>query len=218
MRRLTPIALALALTITLAGCGSSGTHYSYQDVTVTIAPNVASIPVNATQQFTTTTTNAPNFPVWFATGATISPAGLFTAPATPPIYSQDTITAGAVQGTATVTAFVSNDPNNFLSDASATQSIIITAPSVTAGIAPATATVALGTTQQFTAYAVGNTNLAYTLQVGGVTGGNTSLGTITATGLYTAPATMPMTGSTVTITVISQADTTKSASASVTLH
>jgi hypothetical protein len=36
--------------------------------------------------------------------------------------------------------------------------------------------------------------------------------------LYTAPAAMPMTGNTVTITVISQADPTKTQTAIVTLH
>jgi hypothetical protein len=217
MRRFGPVSLVLALITALAGCGS-GSNFSYQNVTVTISPNVASLPVNGTQQFSTTTTNAPNLPIWFSSGGSISSAGLFTAPSTPPVYTQDSITAGAIQGTATVTAYVENSLTNVLSAATATQSIVITAPSVTTGITPATITVHLGTTQQFTPYAVGNANNAYTLQVGGVTGGSTSLGTISATGLYTAPATMPMTGSTVTITVISQADPTKSATATITLQ
>ena len=50
----------------------------------------------------------------------------------------------------------------------------ITAPSVTVGLSPATASVALGGTQQFIGYAVGNVNNALTWQVNGVTGGSTS--------------------------------------------
>ncbi len=100
--------------------------------------------------------------------------------------------------------------------------IVITAASVTTGISPLTASVALNGTQQFNGYAVGNTNNGVTWQVNGVTGGSTAAGTITtsstAGGLYTAPAAMPMTGKTVTITAISQADPTKTASAVVTLR
>jgi hypothetical protein len=52
--------------------------------------------------------------------------------------------------------------------------------------------------------------------VNGVTGGSAATGTITNAvtafyegGLYTAPTVMPMTGDTVTITMISQADPPK---------
>jgi hypothetical protein len=221
-----PIRLALlALTFALAGCGISlgggGMHYSYVDVTVTVSPSLTSLPVNATQQFTATVQNAPNDSFWSADVGTIPlEGGIYTAPATPPVYTQAEVAAGKLQGHDTVTAQVMYFPvslNNFMV-AYGSQSFIITAPSVTAGITPAAVTVPLGTTQQFTPYAVGSTNLAYTLQVGGVTGGSLSLGTIDATGLYTAPATMPMTGATVVITVISQADPTKSATATVTLQ
>jgi hypothetical protein len=62
-------------------------------------------------------------------------------------------------------------------------------PSVT--VSPATANVQEGSQQQFTS-TVSNTNdNAVTWQVNGVTGGNTSVGTISATGLYTAPPVIP---------------------------
>ena len=48
-------------TLVLTSCGS---RYSYQNVTVTISPQITSIPVNGTQVFTTTTTNAPNVPIF----------------------------------------------------------------------------------------------------------------------------------------------------------
>jgi hypothetical protein len=81
----------------------------------------------------------------------------------------------------------------------------------------ATASVHVVGTQQFTGYAVGSVNNALTWQVNGASGGGTATGTITTAGLDTAPAVLPMTGNTVTITAVSQADTTKSASSVVTL-
>lgn len=105
------------------------------------------------------------------------------------------------------------------------QTFVVTAPSVTVGLSPATATVALNATQQFTGYAVGNVNNALTWQVNGVTGGSTANSTIAplvngfpGVYLYTAPTAIPMTGDTVTLTAISQADPTKTASSTITLH
>jgi hypothetical protein len=93
------------------------------------------------------------------------------------------------------------------------------------GLSPLTTTVALGGTEQFLGYAVGNVSTALTWQVNGVTGGSAATGTISNTvtadyegGLYTAPTVMPMTGDTVTITMISQADPTKTMTATVTLQ
>jgi len=93
------------------------------------------------------------------------------------------------------------------------------------GLSPLTTTVPLGGTEQFLGYAVGNTNTGLTWQVNGVTGGSAATGTISNTvtadyegGLYTAPTVMPMTGNTVTITVISQADPTELLKATVELQ
>ena len=94
----------------------------------------------------------------------------------------------------------------------------ITAPTIAVGISPASAGVSLNAAQQFTGYAVGSVNNALTWQVDGVNGGSVAYGTITAAGLYTAPPILPMTGAGVTITVLSQADPTKSASALVNLQ
>jgi len=68
-------------------------------------------------------------------------------------------------------------------------------------------------------------NGAVTMQVNGTTGGSATYGTITPLPnavyfgeyTYTAPSTMPMTDNTVTITVISQADPTKSSNMTITL-
>src|ERR1700741_5150253 len=71
-------------------------------------------------------------------------------------------------------------------------------------------------TQQFTATVTGSTNMAVTWQVNSVTGGDSTHGTISTSGLYTAPSAVPSPAS-VTVTAIAQADSTKSASAAVTV-
>jgi hypothetical protein len=53
-------------------------------------------------------------------------------------------------------------------------------------------------------------------RVNGVAGGNSSVGTITTAGVYTAPASVPS-PSTVTVTVVPQAGGSSSAAASVTI-
>jgi hypothetical protein len=76
--------------------------------------------------------------------------------------------------------------------------------------------VEIGNTLQFTATVRNATNTAVTWQVNDVTGGNSTVGTISANGLYTAPAAVPDPNS-VTVKAVSQADTTKSATATVTI-
>jgi hypothetical protein len=83
-------------------------------------------------------------------------------------------------------------------------------------ISPTSATVAVGGTRQFTATVQNTSNTAVTWQVNGVAGGNATVGTISSSGLYTAPAVVPS-PATVTVTAVSQADATKSASAQVTI-
>ena len=83
-------------------------------------------------------------------------------------------------------------------------------------ISPVSATVGAGGTQQFTATVENTNNTAVTWQVSGVIGGNATVGTISSSGLYTAPAVVPN-PAIVTVTAVSQADPTKSASAQVTI-
>ncbi len=84
-------------------------------------------------------------------------------------------------------------------------------------VAPATAMVRLGNQQVFTDMVTGALNLSVTWTVNGVAGGNSTIGTITANGTYTAPLTLP-TPNTVTVTATSVEDPTKSSSATVTLE
>jgi chitodextrinase len=88
---------------------------------------------------------------------------------------------------------------------------------VQVGISPTTANVDIGTgTQTFLATVTNSSDTAVTWQVGGVAGGNATVGLITAAGVYSAPASIP-TPATVNVTAMSVADPTQQASAAVTL-
>jgi uncharacterized protein (DUF1800 family) len=78
-----------------------------------------------------------------------------------------------------------------------------TAPQI-AVLVTGSPTTRLGSTSQFSATVTGTSNTAVNWQVNGVTGGSATTGTITAAGLYTAPATMPS-STTITIAAVSQA-------------
>jgi hypothetical protein len=86
---------------------------------------------------------------------------------------------------------------------------------VTIAISPSTVTLPVSTSQQFSAPISNSTNTTITWQVNGATGGSATFGTISTSGLYTAPSSVPSTA--ITVTAISQADTTKTATASVTV-
>jgi hypothetical protein len=83
-------------------------------------------------------------------------------------------------------------------------------------ISPSVASVEAGDTQQFTATVTGTTNTAVTWSVNDVEGGDATVGTISPTGLYTAPAAVPS-PDTVSAKATSVADSAKSASAQVTI-
>src|SRR5579884_2969875 len=95
---------------------------------------------------------------------------------------------------------------------------------VSVSISPSTVTLATLATQQFTATVSGNANTAVTWEVNGVSGGNSTAGLISTTvlgtaneALFVAPTSVPS-PATVSVTAVSQADPTKSASATVTIE
>jgi YD repeat-containing protein len=127
---------------------------------------------------------------------------------------------------ATVTTATTNSLTTSVPPGALTGPITVTAPLGTAPspepfivlgtvtISP-TSTVLFPTqTQQFTATVGGTTTPAVTWSVDGVVGGNTAIGTISATGLYTAPATVPS-PQTLTVTATNTNDPTISDSATV---
>ena len=190
--------------------GGSGGSGGSTTVSIAISPTTATVTSGGTQQFQATVTGTTNTGVTWqvnqVTGGstqngTISTSGLYTAPTTD-VSLQVTVTAVSnADTTKTANATVTVNP------------VTLPPPTITVTISPTTATVGAGQTQQFAATVTGTTNTAVTWSVDGISGGNTTVGTVSITGLYTAPATAA--GHTVTATSV--ADTTKSASAAVTV-
>ncbi|HQR31679.1 MAG TPA: DUF1800 family protein [Blastocatellia bacterium] len=187
-------------TVTVSGSGTP-------TVSIGISPTSATVQTSATQQFTATVSGSANTSVTWqvnnvtggsATTGTITSAGLYTAPATIP-------------ASAVVVKAVSQA--NTTKSASATVTVTAPVNPITVSISPLSASLAVGATQQFTATVGGTANTAVTWQVNNTIGGDAANGTISATGLYTAPQTLPV--SSITVTAVSQADATKKASASI---
>lgn len=88
---------------------------------------------------------------------------------------------------------------------------------VTISISPTTHTMRLDQTKQFYVSVGNTTNKSVTWSVGGVVGGNTTVGTISTAGLYTPPAVLPA-GNSATVRVTSVANTTKFAEAVISLQ
>jgi hypothetical protein len=87
---------------------------------------------------------------------------------------------------------------------------------VAVAISPGYSQAALGQTLQFAATVTGSSNTAVIWQVNNATGGGASSGTISASGLYTPPAALPV-PAIATITAVSAADPAVSETGTVTL-
>src|SRR3984885_15362904 len=87
-----------------------------------------------------------------------------------------------------------------------------TAQGIKITVTPASTAVPVAGTKKFTASVANTPNTAVIWQVNGTTGGESTHGTIDATGLYSAPAAIPS-PATVIIAAISQAEPTKMAMA-----
>jgi len=173
-------------------------------VAVSVSPASASVTEGASRSFTASVTGTSNTAVtWSVDGVvngsvgagTITAAGVYTAP--------------SAAGVHTVTATSGADTTKH-----ANATVTVTAPTpVAVSISPGTATLNTGGTQQFNATVTGSTNTGVKWSVDDVAGGNGTVGTVSASGLYTAPA---IAGSH-KVTATSVADASKSASATVTV-
>ncbi|MGH9536103.1 MAG: hypothetical protein ACRD2E_14735, partial [Terriglobales bacterium] len=198
------LAAAFCLAV-LAGCGSDAPP----DPIITVTPAMARVQADiGVQAFVATVQNDPNpGVVWRVNGlvggssadGTISPKGVYSAPATVPAQNPVTVTA------------VSMDNPTVTADATVT----ITPP-VSVIVTPATATVPLKSQAQFTALVQNATNTGVTWAVNGVTGGAAATGTISTGGLYSAPQVYPGLAQ-ITITATSVADRKQSGAATVVL-
>jgi len=108
---------------------------------------------------------------------------------------------------------------------SSTSTSTVTPSAVRVTVQPATVNVSDFRTQQFTATVTGSSNTAVTWEVNKTAGGSQKFGFISSTGLYVAPSAVPTkidsqqntVTTTLTITAVSQADTTASGTSTVTV-
>ncbi|MGB9418585.1 MAG: hypothetical protein WCB58_19895 [Acidobacteriaceae bacterium] len=216
-RPLTYVILSTCFVLLLTACGINNPAFlSGGDAAVSITLTGAStVMLGGQSQYAATVTGGTNSTVtWSVNGVaggssaagSISAQGLYVAPASAPQSPNVTITA-----TSAATPTVSKS-----------LPVVLATPAKTTSEAPVAValdgatTVTLGTSSQYVAAVAGSTNTAVTWSVNGVAGGNTTVGSISATGLYSAPSTEPQT-SKVTITATSVADSSVSQSLAVAL-
>lgn len=163
-------------------------------ISIAISPISATLTSGETQQFRATVSNANNTAVtWTSSIGSVSSSGVFTAPSVTSA-TEATVTATSVaDSTQSATAEVAINPSN--------------APQITISISPTGATLTSGTTQQFTATVTNSSNTAVTWSA--------SIGAVSSAGIFTAPTVNTVTQMTVTATSV--ADTSKRASAAVTV-
>ena len=192
-------AVAMADTTKSATASVTVNPGSTSGVSVTISPTSAMLAIGTTQQFTANVTGTTNTAVtWSVDGTnggnsnvgTVDSSGLYVAPAT--------------AGSHTVVATSVADP---------TQTAGALVSTISLSVSPQSTTIAPSATAQFTATVLGTNNTAVTWSVDGISGGNSTVGTIGSDGLYTAPSTE----GTHTVTATSAALPSYSANATVTV-
>jgi len=208
-----PAQIPLPATVTVSAVAvvdpaiSASAVVTVVHVGVAVAPSSATLAVLNTQSFAATVTNTQNTAVTWtvngiaggnATVGTISSAGLYTAPAVIPSPA-----------TVTVTAVSAADPTQ-------SGSASVTIAPISVSVTPVIATLPVLGSEAFLATVLYSANTAVTWQVNGIPGGNASIGTVSTSGDYTAPASVPS-PATVTVTAVSVAQPSQSGSASVTV-
>ena len=197
-----------ATTTAPANANSGKCPVAAVPVAVSVTPATATVLTGMTQTFAATVTgSAVTTVTWSVNGVAggnstvgmISAGGVYTAPMTVPTPAGVTIKATSTAD----------------STKSASATVTVAAP-IVVSLTPATVTVRAGMTQMFTATVTGSANTAVNWSVNGAAGGNSTVGMISTSGLYTAPTSVSA-SMMVTITAVSAADSTKSASASVTV-
>jgi hypothetical protein len=178
-------------------------------VTILASPHITSITPSplGTGNFSMTVTG-----VGFVAGSVISFDG---SPLGTTFVSATTLTAtGSAPTARTSVPVVVGTPDGDVSNA---VYVDVTAPiPVSIALSPMSTTVRVRQTVQFTATVSGAANTSVRWKVNGVSGGNGTIGTISQSGLYRAPASIPGSAA-VKVSATAVADQTKTATASVTI-
>jgi hypothetical protein len=182
----------LVLLVVLPGCGGGGSGGGTEPVAFFVSPPTADVIQGATQSFTATvsgTSNrAVNWTVQEAGGGSITSIGVYTAP------NQN----GTFHVIATSQA-----------DSTKSSTAVVTVPPVAVSLSQTAVTIDVGNQFTFVANVTGtvNTVVSWSIQEGG------SGGSITGSGIYTAPGTH----GTFHVIATSQADTARQVTATVTV-
>jgi hypothetical protein len=209
-----------SLIFVLAGMAST----AQAAVTLTLTPSASSVALGGSLTLTATVTGTTNLGLtWSVNGVTngSSTEGTLTScTKVAPLTCKYTAPSVDVPNPNPVTFKIVSKANPSVSKtatATVTDSIAVT-------LTPASASVALGGTQVFTATLSGSTNTGLDWYVNGVQNGNSSEGTLTActatgtrTCTYTAPSSKAPSPNPAVIKVASAADTSKFATANVTV-
>src|SRR6202011_5509564 len=181
MRRSRGSLLIVGLMVIQAGCGSGKTT-----VAVTISPTTGTVKLEQTLQFTPVVTGNSNTSVTWsvnnvtggnASVGTVTTQGLYTAPANALNASSVTVAATSVADTSK----------------SASATVTISSGATVTVFPTSGVSLQVGETYQFTdtvtnTISTSTQSTAVYWYVNGVQGGNSTTGTITTTGLYSAPS------------------------------
>ena len=180
---------------------------------LSITPTSASVPTAGMQLFTASVPGISNTAVtWGLSGAGCSGSSCGTLSTSSLSGSTVYLAPSVAPSPASVNLIATSvvDPTK-----SALANLIIV-PAIVVGVTPANVSATTGATQQFAASVTGTSSTAVAWTVSGIGCSGTACGTISSSGLYTAPAAVPS-PVTVNTTATSVADPTKSGSASVTI-
>jgi hypothetical protein len=187
--------------------------------TVGVGPAITTQPANQTvtagqtATFSVVISNGPCHSLWNINGA-----GHYGSLASTISYTIPNTTLAMNGWTVTVDLYGCGSTGVNLGNSQTAILTVNPATSAPAGaavqVSPNSATVSVGSTQQFAATVTGTSNTAVTWNLTGAGCSGSACGTISSGGLYKAPASVP-TPTTVNVTVTSVADPTKSASASI---
>jgi hypothetical protein len=174
----------ICLCVGCAGISASGAQPNPSNAKISLSPSTATISSGAQQQFSASVTptgrtemaNSAIF--WHASAGTISQSGLFTAPTVTSSTKVTVIATAAADSTSVAVSEVTIVPQN----------------KIAISLSPATATISSGGRQQFSAALTSTSNTAVTWHA--------SAGTISSSGLFTAPSVAASTKVTVTATSI----------------
>jgi hypothetical protein len=147
----------------------------------------------------------------FTAGAVVSLGG---TPLSTVFVSANRLTASGTASSAGSFLVVATMSDGTVSNS---RPVTVTAPaSIAVSVSPAAAMVRVRHSRQFTAAVTGTSNTAVVWTVNGIAGGNTTIGKVSSSGLYSAPRQVPS-PATVSVSATSAADPTKTAAATVTV-